>query len=111
MKKINCLFYFFAWIMLVGCNDAGGVNTLTVDPVQTTIGVDGGTSKITIQTNASSWSITNSVSDWLSLSSTNGTGHSGSVTLTVSTRTLESRTATLVVSAGSAKPVELSVVQ
>ncbi|HTJ50329.1 MAG TPA: cellulase family glycosylhydrolase [Cyclobacteriaceae bacterium] len=111
MKKLNFLFYFFALIMLASCNDAGGINTLTVDPVQATIGVDGGTSKITIQTNASSWSITNSASDWLSLSSTSGTGHSGSVTLTVSTRTLESRTATLVVSAGSAKPVELSIVQ
>jgi endoglucanase len=84
---------------------------LTVDPAEIIFDVDGGTKSIDITTDAGEWSISNPVSDWVTLSANEGDGNTARITLTVNTRTLQSRTEVLVVSAGNATPVELTVTQ
>jgi endoglucanase len=109
MKRLDiiyCLVLLF--IIVTGCSEE--VNTLTVTPEQVSINANGGTSNITIKTDASSWDIANTA-DWLNVSSTNGTMKDVTISLSVTTRSLEARSTTLVVSAGDAKPVEVVVSQ
>ncbi len=112
MKGMNYLFCFLFLVFpaLAGCSEEEQ-NTLTVSPVPVNFSQTGGSIEITIRTDAGSWSISNPVSDWLSASGTSGSGSSTVVTLSVNSRTLETRTGTLVISAGNAQPVELTVTQ
>ena len=86
------------------------LNSLTVSQGKVNIAANGGTASITIQTDAAAWNMSNSASDWLNASATTG-ANGATVTLTISTRTLQARTATLVFTAGSAKAVEVVVTQ
>jgi endoglucanase len=95
----------------VSCESGEDNPSLVVNPAEIVFGADGGTKSIDITTDAGEWSIFNPASDWLTVSSTEGEGNTARITLTISTRTLESRTGLLLVSAGGAKAVEVSVTQ
>ena len=111
MKKIILLFCLL--IVLASCkkDKQDKINTLTVSPSLVTFAENGGRSDITIQTDAVSWSISNPVSDWVSVSTTSGTGSTAVVTITVNSRTLVARSGKLVITAGNSKPVEIEVKQ
>ncbi len=111
MKKIILLFCLL--IVLASCkkDKQDKINTLTVSPSLVTFAENGGSSDITIQTDAVSWSISNPVSDWVSVSTTSGTGSTAFVTITVNSRTLVARSGKLVITAGNSKPVEIEVKQ
>lgn len=96
---------------LASCDSGEDGPTLTVDPAEINFSADGGVKTFDIKTSAGGWSISNPEADWLALSSTEGQGNTARITLTVSTRTLQNRTAVLVVSAGEANPVEVTVTQ
>jgi len=97
-------------VMLFGCQKDAS-NTLTVNHETIDFQAEGGSSSITIQTDADSWNIDNPASDWLVLSSTSGTGKFATVAMSVSTKTIEARIDTLIVTAGNAKPVQVIVSQ
>jgi aryl-phospho-beta-D-glucosidase BglC (GH1 family) len=86
-------------------------NILFVNHDQLTMPQDGGSETFTVQTDASSWSINNPGSSWLTLSSSSGTDKNATITMTVSTRTTTPRADTLVISAGSATSVKVIVTQ
>lgn len=94
----------------VGC-EKEEKNTLSVNPGTIEFEKEGGSFDITIQTNAGSWKITNPATGWLELSETSGTEKTATVSLTVSTSTIQPRTDTLVITAGNANPVEVIVSQ
>jgi endoglucanase len=111
MKTLN-IFYSFILICItfVGCSK-DEVNILTITPQQVNISANGGSGSITLKTDAKSWTIANSASDWLNVSSTSGNIKDATISLTVTTRTLAPRSATVTVSAGDAKPVLVTVSQ
>jgi endoglucanase len=112
MKKLNYISYILIILLVaVGACSKDELNTLTVSQQKVNINADGGTANITVQTDADAWSITNSAPDWLSTSATTGSGGQTTVTLTVNSRTLQTRTATLMFTAGNAKSVEVVVTQ
>ena len=78
------------------------MNLLKVSTTKVEIQKSGGTSIITIETNANSWNIFNPASDWIELSSVSGSSGSSTITLSVSGRTLINRNDTLIVTAGNA---------
>jgi len=86
------------------------INTLTVTPENIVIEKEGGFASLSITTDANEWSIENP-SDWIQLSNTSGTQKTTLITLVVSDVTTQDRTATLVVKAGNAAPVEVVVSQ
>jgi len=49
--------------------------------------------------------------DWITPSKTSGSGESSTMTLSVTTRTLQARSATVVISAGNAQPVTITITQ
>jgi len=87
------------------------LNTLSVNPDNIEFLKDGSSSSLTVQTNASAWNVTNSASEWLTLSSSNGSGSTSMITLSVTTKTLNPRIDTLTFTAGNAKPVTVIVTQ
>jgi endoglucanase len=111
MKTLN-IFYSFILICItfVGCSK-DEVNILTITPQQVNISANGGSGSITLKTDAKSWNIVNSASDWLKVSSTSGNIKNTAITLSVTTRSLEARSATLTVSAGNANPVLVTIAQ
>ena len=89
-KRQFMLIILLVWFtLLTSCDSGEDAPTLVVDQTQISFGGDGGTKSIDISTSASGWSISNPVSDWLTLSSTEGQGNTARITLTVSTRTLQ----------------------
>lgn len=112
MKRLNSIYslVIIGLIFFAGCSK-DEVNMLAVTPEQVNIDANGGTSNITIKTDAKSWSITATASDWLNVSSTSGSIKNATISLNVATRTREARSATLIVSAGDAKPVQVVVSQ
>lgn len=86
-------------------------NLLTVTPTTVEFAKEGGSEDVRIETDADSWHIENSASDWISLSNTGGTNRISTLTLTIKTKTITAREATLVITAGNAKPVNLLVKQ
>ncbi|MFD2161307.1 cellulase family glycosylhydrolase [Paradesertivirga mongoliensis] len=111
MKRLISVFCLL--IILSSCkkDKPDSINTLTVSSNQVAFGEQGGSIDIAIQTNAGSWNISNPATEWLNLSATSGAGSNTSVTITVSSKTLTARTATLVLTAGDAQPVQITVSQ
>jgi endoglucanase len=110
-KGSTCFVIILSLLMLVACAEEKVQKTLTVSQAEVVFGPDGGSSSITINTNADSWTLSNPISDWLSVSSTTGSSGNTTVTLTVSTRTLETRTGTITIMANDVEPVQLTVKQ
>jgi endoglucanase len=112
MKKLNYIGYILIIlsVAIASCSK-DELNTLTLSQQKVNIAANGGTASFTVETDADAWSMSNSASDWLSASATTGASGKTTVTLTVNTRTLQTRTATLVFTAGSAKSVEVLVTQ
>jgi len=124
MKRLNeyisvCVFVL-SIIYLGGCKksasqsvspDKEKVNTLTVSPDTIEFQKEGGSTNITIQTDAESWNISKPASDWLVLSSTGGTKKTDTVTLRVNSKTIEPRNTMLTITAGNTKPVHVIVSQ
>jgi endoglucanase len=112
-KNLTLAIAIFVWLTsFTSCSsDEERAPLLTVDPTEIIFEEDGGTKSIDITTDAGEWSISNPVSDWVTLSANEGDGNTARITLTVDTRTLQSRTEVLVVSAGNAAPVEVTVTQ
>jgi aryl-phospho-beta-D-glucosidase BglC (GH1 family) len=111
MIKVNCIsFLLLLFLIVLGACDKDELNTLSVSRTKVSIAANGGTASITVQTDADSWSMNNPASDWLNASTTTGS-NGAAITLTINTRTLQSRTATLVFTAGNAKSVEVVVTQ
>ncbi|MBN2612622.1 MAG: cellulase family glycosylhydrolase [Bacteroidales bacterium] len=102
--------FLLGLIMVSGCRE-DEQNRLFVSPRVIEFQDDGGIAKITIETDAASWQITNPASDWLILSNNQGTQKKLDIGLTVISRTIEPRVDTLIVSAGDANPVEVIVSQ
>ncbi|HYC83748.1 MAG TPA: cellulase family glycosylhydrolase [Chryseosolibacter sp.] len=107
---IQSIFVAIFLILFVSC-DNDELNSLSVSEEQLAFEADGGTHTVVIQTDAGSWSIANPATEWLEISATNGTGKAAAVTFSVSSRTLETRSATVKISAGTAKAVELPITQ
>lgn len=113
MKQLKISFYFLLLVLLAfaGCSEDENKNTLSVNSSTISFSPNGGTFNLNIKTDAASWTIDNPISDWLDLSASEGTGSNVTITLTVETRTLENRTGTLVVRAGNADPINITVTQ
>lgn len=111
MKQLKISFYFLLLILLVfaGCSEDENKNTLSVNSSTISFSPNGGTFNLNIKTDAE-WTIENPASDWLDLSASGGSGNA-TVKLTVSSRSLENRTATLIVRAGNADPINILVTQ
>ena len=112
MKRIHFIISLLMGIAgFISCSsDGDDVTTLKVNRTSINIGANGGTANFSFNTNAKSWTITNTAPEWLNLSSTEGTDREATINLNVTTRSLETRSATLVISAGS-KSVEIIVSQ
>ncbi len=67
----------FLLIFLPGRNKEAR-NYLSVNPCEIEFSKDGSSTGMSVRTDADSWSIHNPASDWIELSSTNGTGSYGS---------------------------------
>lgn len=112
-KTMNNLIYVTISLMLcatAACKEEDVRNSLMVSRDQVSFDSDGGTQDIIIETNAEEWKIQNPA-DWITLSEINGTESTATVTLTVSSKTPEERSATLKLLAGNAEPVEITVTQ
>lgn len=110
--KLNKVFS----LLIVGIFLLGGCkkevqNSLTASPDTIQFQEEGGSTSMTIKTDADSWSLSNPASDWLTLSSTSGTQKTALISLSVSTITAEPRTDTLTITAGDANPVQVIVSQ
>jgi endoglucanase len=113
---MKSLIYSFSLLLLASlaffaCDNEDDANVITVDTEEVNFGPHPGSKEFTIETNAPTWSITNSAGEWLEVSPTSGKGNSTTVTLIVGSRSLEARTTTLMISGGNAKPVEVRVSQ
>lgn len=115
MKRIYTqLIYFILTIgifTLLACKKDEIINSLTVNPTKVEFQNEGGSISISIKTDADSWNISNPASGWLVLSDTSGTEKTATVTLSVSSKTIEQRIDTLTITAGNAKPVQVIVSQ
>jgi aryl-phospho-beta-D-glucosidase BglC (GH1 family) len=113
IRQISWVFVFCvsSVLTLSGCEDEEKINTLSVSPGLVIFKGEGGTASLTIRTDAGTWTIENPVSDWLEISATTGSEKETTITLSVSSRSQTQRAGTLVVKAGNAKPVEVSVSQ
>src|SRR5688572_17969984 len=109
MKRVLAIASLFTLFVFSACNDEE-TNSLSVNPYHLNFQPAGNTINVNIQTDAATWTLENPASDWVTSSATSGDGTS-SLKLTVNTRTLEERTATLIIRAGNAKPVELTLKQ
>lgn len=87
------------------------VNTLVVSPVRIEIPAKGGSTYFNVVTDAAAWAIQLPIPPHLELSKTGGVNPKNKIDLKVTSRTLTTRTDTLVVTAGNAEPMHLVVVQ
>jgi endoglucanase len=71
---------------------------------------DGGVDTLVLQTSASEWTITNN-SDWVEVTPSEGTGDKAIIEVSVSSRTLENRTAELKINAGNADAETVVILQ
>ena len=98
-------------ILQFGCTKKQPLNKLSVGPQTIAFGSAGGSANLALQTDAQSWQIDNPNSDWVNLSSTSGTGKEATITLSVDTKSLTQRYDTITITAGNAKPVQVTVSQ
>jgi len=94
---------------MIACNNDNS-NTLAVSRNEVKFSSEGGSTDIILQTDADQWRIQNP-SDWISISPTNGTEASTTITLTVDSKTPDTRSTTLTVIAGTAQPEDILVSQ
>ncbi len=98
-----------ALLSLLGCEEENK-NSLALSRTEIAFQSEGGEASLFIQTDAPEWKIQNPA-DWITLSPTNGTESSATITLSVDTKKVEPRSEVLTVLAGTADPVKLSVSQ
>jgi endoglucanase len=110
LSRFYLLLAITSILCLSSCKD-DEATTLSTDVTNINISSDGGSSNFIITTNASSWQITNSAPEWVSLSATSGSSSKATINVTVITKTLTQRSATLTIQAGSAAPVEITIQQ
>ncbi|ASB50110.1 cellulase family glycosylhydrolase [Alkalitalea saponilacus] len=112
-KNIMKVFLVFLSVLIfAACKDDDEVfNLLEVDVSEIELDADKTTGVFTITTDADSWEITNPATEWLSLSRTSGTGSIAMIMVTVDGKTPEVRSAELVINAGNAPPVTVTVTQ
>lgn len=108
-EKINVAILLLFAFSMFSCNK-DEADTLSISHSKVEFQPAGGNETITIKTNTGNWSIDNPA-NWLELSSTSGTENETNIILTVNTKTIEPRSTKIVISAGSATPVELEVSQ
>ncbi|MBS2099324.1 cellulase family glycosylhydrolase [Carboxylicivirga linearis] len=120
MKKSNIItlsrtlkFYILitAALFIFSCEKENAEDILSVTPTVIEIPRSGGKAYFTIETNASSWQIQNPKPDVIDLTLTEGTSKNEIIIVEVAGRTLEALNETLIVTAGSAVPVEVLVTQ
>jgi len=85
--------------------------SLSARPDSLVIPTNGGIDTLIIKTDASSWSMENSAAPWIHLSATTGSGPEDTVFVTVTDTVSSTRTATLILTADGAKPVNIVVTQ
>lgn len=98
-------------LAFVRCDKDDTQQTLQVSPTEVAIPAEGGTSHFQIQTNAPSWKISNPVPDEISLSYVEGTSSKKVIEVGIAGKTLTARNDKLVITAGNADPVEVTVTQ
>ncbi|SHJ91307.1 Putative binding domain-containing protein, N-terminal [Reichenbachiella agariperforans] len=96
-------------LTMTACNQEES-HTLSVTPTEVEFPLEGGSRNIQIETNAGEWQLEYHA-DWLTLSSDGGIGNKAKITLTVEGKTLEPKTEDLIVTAGDADPVHVSISQ
>lgn len=104
---ISFLFVLLS-LLCTACNE--DTTFLSVNKTTIEFTADGGTEFFTIETDASTWTIEHSNPDWLSISSTEGTGPKAMITLSTKGRVLEPQSTILYIKAGNST-VELLVSQ
>jgi len=87
------------------------VNRLSVSQSKFEIPAEGGATSFVIQTDAESWTISHSGEDWVKLSISSGTQKEAIVSASISSKSLSNRADTLIIQAGSAKPVYVIIAQ
>jgi endoglucanase len=115
MKIVKKSIFFFILsagliFILSGCQKTEPAY-LTVSRSKVEFAKDGGNESLSVKTNADLWVSDNPGSDWIALSETSGTKGEGTITLTVTTRTMQVRRDTLVFTAGDANPVKVVISQ
>lgn len=98
-------------LSLISCEKEDEINTLQVSKKKNEISAEGGSTNFSIETNADSWNIENPAADWLTIPITSGTNNKAVISINVDSKTLISRTGTLTVTAGNAKPAYIIVSQ
>jgi len=111
IKWILSVLILFGYVMFSMACKKEDVNTLVVNPEFIEFEQTGGSTIITLETNAASWSVENPAADWLLLSTNSGTYQTAMISLSVSSKTVEPRLDTLVIRAGNAKPRKIIVSQ
>src|SRR6186713_301096 len=112
MKRDYLLYVLLVlFTSISSCESEEDSKSLSVDKSELNFDSDGGTKSIVIQTTAETWSITNSIPEWLELSATQGSIGTTNISLTISSRTLETRSAVLMISANGAESIEVAVTQ
>jgi endoglucanase len=111
IKALTLPFFVVLVFFLVSCKENETINTLSVSRTIVSIGPAGGSTEFTIRTDAGSWLITNPATEWVELSEVQGNQNFATISITVSGRTLTPRSATLTITAGTAKPMELVITQ
>jgi aryl-phospho-beta-D-glucosidase BglC (GH1 family) len=109
-KKLLFSILITGLILQVGCKKKQPLNTLSVGPQNVAFASAGGTSSLSLTTDAQTWQIDNP-NDWVKLSNTSGSGKEATITLNVDTKSLTQRYDTLTITAGNAKPVLITVSQ
>ncbi|MBN1182166.1 MAG: cellulase family glycosylhydrolase [Bacteroidales bacterium] len=110
MKTSRNVFLILVFISIFSC-EKEETNTLEVRPSNINFGAEGGSEMLTVLTDADSWEIYNPAPEWISLSRYGGKEKAANVTITVDSKSLELRDTTLVVKAGNAKPVNITISQ
>jgi len=115
MKKTSKYLIFYllilSWVGLAQCVKEEQ-NSLLVTPARIDFLQEGGTVGLTVQTDADSWNLTYPASGWLQISQVEGIEDSVTINVTASENPgTDSRGAILIVSAGNAPDVQISVMQ
>ncbi len=102
----------FIWLLgIISCEKEEEKDILAVSKNVIELPAEGGTSAFTLTTDAASWQIEYTASDWLTIPFTQGSRSEALISLTVESRSLLARTDTLLITAGTAVPVYVAVQQ